>query len=367
MNAINSVLITKNKYITQIDGLRTIAVLLVLFFHIFPEYILSGYIGVDIFFVISGYLITMNLLKSDQEIWTLLQNFYRRRILRLIPSLAITMILIYWLSSAIMIPTEWNEFKLHFIFTSLFIENIKLYFESGYFDTSSNYKPLLNMWSLGVEEQFYLSWPILLLLFFRILKNIILFTIILLSFIAYILNFYYYPEFAFYMLFTRLWEFGIGSLAYIYKDKFNKYFGGNYYDFPLLLTILFIAIFKGDVQPWLDLLLLVTTLFATIKLINSNNSNLTILILSNRFSQFFGNISYILYLIHWPIISLLWIIYGERPPLHILLGTVIFDIIYSYLIWRFIEFKVRSSALFIKYAYIILILFLITNLILFYV
>lgn len=150
---------TTLKYRPDIDGLRAIAVMAVLFYHAFPNLFRSGYIGVDIFFVISGFLITTIIRKEVRRGEFTILSFYKKRIRRIYPALVLTLLMIMFLSWFLLSTSEFGITLKHIIFSSLFTENFLLWSEDGYFDKASIFKPTLHIWSLSIEEQFYIFWP----------------------------------------------------------------------------------------------------------------------------------------------------------------------------------------------------------------
>ncbi len=151
-------------YRPDIDGLRAIAVLSVIIYHLFPEALPGGFVGVDMFFVISGYLITKIIYSDAIDNKFTYTEFYKRRALRIFPSLitVLTASLIYgWF---FLLQGEYSSLGKNVFTGAFFIANIGYILESGYFDTASELKPLLHLWSLGVEEQFYIIWPTVILL-----------------------------------------------------------------------------------------------------------------------------------------------------------------------------------------------------------
>lgn len=149
-------------YIASIDGLRAIAVMLVVFFHAGFSWMGGGFVGVDVFFVISGFLITGNIIQQkDNQTFSYLK-FYKKRAARLLPALFVVITLSLIAAFFIISPADIERFGKSSLFASLSLSNIFFYIESGYFDSSSEYKPLLHTWSLAVEEQFYIFWPALL-------------------------------------------------------------------------------------------------------------------------------------------------------------------------------------------------------------
>jgi peptidoglycan/LPS O-acetylase OafA/YrhL len=154
-------------YRADIDGLRAIAVLAVIGFHANPAAVPGGFVGVDIFFVISGFLITSLILTKLRDGSFSFMEFYARRIRRLFPALIVVLLAIWILGWFILPPTEYAALGRHTLAGAAFAANILSYSEVGYFDVPAAAKPLLHLWSLGVEEQFYIVFPALLLLLWR--------------------------------------------------------------------------------------------------------------------------------------------------------------------------------------------------------
>jgi peptidoglycan/LPS O-acetylase OafA/YrhL len=159
-------------YRADIDGLRAIAVLFVVGFHAFPLYVKGGFIGVDIFFVISGYLITTIIISSLERNNFSLAEFYSRRIKRIFPALILLLIACFAFGWFALLAIEFQQLGKHISGGAGFVSNFLLWDESGYFDNISATKPLLHLWSLGIEEQFYIFWPFLLLLSWKLRLNL---------------------------------------------------------------------------------------------------------------------------------------------------------------------------------------------------
>ena len=155
-------------YRADIDGLRAVAVLAVLLFHGFPDLLPGGFLGVDVFFVISGYLITGILLENLDRGGLRLFDFYRHRIRRIFPALVVVLAACFAFGSIVLLADEFAQLGKQIAASAVFMSNFVLWGEAGYFDTASITKPLLHLWSLAVEEQFYLLWPLLLWLAWRL-------------------------------------------------------------------------------------------------------------------------------------------------------------------------------------------------------
>lgn len=200
-------------YRPDIDGLRAIAVLMVVVFHAFPSILPGGFTGVDIFFVISGYLICSIIVKNLRAGEFTFAHFYSRRILRIFPALICMLGLCLVAGYIILLPDEYYTLGKHIWWGCLFGDNFVFWKEVGYFDGAALTKPLLNLWSLGIEEQFYLVFPLFLWILSRrslsLLKGISLFAI--LSFICNMIFYFTSPTAAFYSPFSRMWELLAGA------------------------------------------------------------------------------------------------------------------------------------------------------------
>ncbi|MEO1610097.1 MAG: acyltransferase [Pseudomonadota bacterium] len=210
----SSAMTLTGNYRPDIDGLRALSVLLVIGFHFFPRRVEAGFIGVDLFFVISGYLITRLILHDLEKAKFRIGEFWGRRIVRLFPSVIcvlVSLILIGWFFFT---AEEFKKLGKHIAASSLYIPNIVYWIESGYFDEDAIKKPLLHLWSLGVEEQFYIVWPLILVVganFFGLNIMMIVVAVFLLSF-GY--NIYFSEQggsFSYFMPFTRGWQLLAGA------------------------------------------------------------------------------------------------------------------------------------------------------------
>src|SRR6202022_46142 len=202
-----------SRYRPDIDGLRAIAVILVVNFHAFPEAMPGGFIGVDIFFVISGFLITGIIVRElDQQRFSLLA-FYNRRIRRIFPALIVVLCATLVLGWLWMLPAAYAQLSADVFASAAFFSNIALLLQSGYFDIESAKKPLLHLWSLGIEEQFYLFWPLILMLVARMRLSILVAASVIgiASFVLNVALIGSNPVATFYLPFTRAWELLAGA------------------------------------------------------------------------------------------------------------------------------------------------------------
>jgi len=203
-------------YRPDIDGLRALAVLAVVVFHAFPGKLPGGFVGFDVFFVISGYLITGLIYEEVVSGTFSIVEFYARRILRIFPALICVLLATLVLGLLVLHPWEYAQLGKHVVGGSYFYSNILLWSEAGYFDVEAQAKPLLHLWSLGVEEQFYLLWPIALLGLWGALRNHarVGVAVVMIASISFGMNILFIGENAtavFYSPATRIWELLVGA------------------------------------------------------------------------------------------------------------------------------------------------------------
>jgi peptidoglycan/LPS O-acetylase OafA/YrhL len=330
-------------YRPDIDGLRALAVLAVILFHAFPNLLPSGFIGVDIFFVISGYLITSILLSDLQRSHWSIARFYCRRILRIFPALLLVLFFCIFLGWLLLLADEYKRLGIHVAAGITFLSNFVLWSESGYFDVTSDHKLMLHLWSLAIEEQFYLVWPLLLWVAWRI-KRVALCLIILCSF-SYILNIFNIRNDVsgtFYLPWYRFWELSIGGLlAYFqYIPKTTRSANTLSMIGILLLIGGFILIDHHRLFPgWWALF----PVFGSALLIAAGQSAFfNRYLLSNRLMVGIGLISFPMYLWHWPLLTFSRIYWGQ-PSNSRLLFVAALCIPLAYLTYRFIERPIRTN------------------------
>lgn len=304
----------KGKYRSDIDGIRAIAVLLVLICHAFPNYLPGGFIGVDIFFVISGYLITAILIKDFEKDNFSIITFYKRRILRIFPALIFVLAFIIVIGWIFFFKSEFISLGRHIFASTLFFENLNLWSESSYFDTSSDLKPTLHLWSLAIEEQFYIFWPLIIYLSFKF-RFKLLFTIVGLFLISFSINLYDIsndPTAAYYSPLGRSWELLVGAML-AYFQKYNIFTSAKFENLKSSLGLALIAIgliLTKPEQNFPGFMALLPTIGTALLISAGNNAWINRRILSLQPMVFVGLISYPLYLWHWPFISFAYIIFG---------------------------------------------------------
>ncbi len=330
-------------YRPDIDGLRAIAVLLVITFHAYPEKIRGGFIGVDIFFVISGYLISSLLYQHLQSETFSILEFYERRIRRIFPALLTVIITCFIVGWCILLPDELKQLGKNIAGGAGFISNLLYWNESGYFDSLAINKPLLHLWSLGVEEQFYLFWPIFLYFVAKKKESFLRFTIFItvISFIANIIYSKIDPIAAFYSPLTRFWELQCGAILAWSKLQ-GKQFEKNNWLSLIGVTMIGISAYQIDETMTFPGWLAIFPVFGSLLVIASNQDRfINKYILSNRIMVWVGLISYPLYLWHWPLISFASILEGRFPDVHVRSKALFIALILSWLTYKLIEKPLR--------------------------
>lgn len=341
--------LTHPKYRPDIDGLRAVAVLSVVGFHAFPESLKGGFIGVDIFFVISGYLISTIILENlDRNSFSFIE-FYSRRIRRIFPALLVTLITSLSFGWFALFPDEYKQLGKHIASGAGFASNFVLWDESGYFDNTAQSKPLLHLWSLGIEEQFYIIWPLLLWIAWR-QKLYLAAALGIAGLGSFLLNIketgidtvavFYSPQ-------TRFWELLIGStLAHVTlrrREELTKLADRYGYLQSLtgvaLVSIGLLLISQERAFPgwWAALPTIGSALIISAGAQTWFNNT----ILSSRILVWFGLISYPLYLWHWPLLSFARIIASEPPPREMRIAAIALSILLAWLTYRLIERPIR--------------------------
>lgn len=306
----------KIEYRPDIDGLRAIAVLMVLAVHASPASLPNGYVGVDLFFVISGYLITSILCRELAQGDFSIRDFYVRRINRIFPALILVLLGCLLLGPALMYPGEYAQMGKSALFSALFSANIHFYLESGYWDVASKLKPLLHLWSLGVEEQFYLFWPLILLWAHRTKRSMVTVSLAVVfgSMVVNLILTNKSQAAGFYLPFGRLWELACGGVMACIQWQAGSRVSASASSEKLRQDVL-------NVAGWSGIALLVTTqvvfmdanafpgfytlavVMATAMLVQAGpGAWFNRKVLSHPALVYVGKLSYPLYLWHWPLL-----------------------------------------------------------------
>jgi peptidoglycan/LPS O-acetylase OafA/YrhL len=305
-----------------------------------------------VFFVISGYLITSIILAELEQGNFSIIKFYERRARRILPALFVIMFFSLILGYFLLMPDEFKNLGQSFVATSLFSNNVLLGLTSGYWDLASEFKPLLHTWSLGVEEQYYVIVPVLLLVFWKIGKSSIvylLWSIFLTSLLFAVWFVNISPKWSFYLLPTRAWEICIGALAAIYSIKYSESiekfkYSGALSLFGLVLIIFSILVFDSAVlSP--GLLLLIPTVGAVLLIIFCRHNSIAFSLLGNRVTVFLGLLSYSLYLWHQPIFAFLRAYSDQHPSSFSFLALIPLVFLLSYITWKFVETPFRNKSI----------------------
>ncbi|MDX2274005.1 MAG: acyltransferase family protein [Hyphomonadaceae bacterium] len=295
-------------YRKEIDGLRALAVLLVLLFHFDVPFFQGGFVGVDVFYVISGYLITRNIVRDGADFKLL--DFFVRRVRRLMPAVWTTVALTMAAAAVLMTPDAAHDTAISAIAAIFSVSNFTFWMESGYWDTGAELKPLLHTWSLGVEEQFYLIWPFLLILarpLFGRWSLALLFGALIVFGLAlsqWMLD--RDPSAAFYLMPFRIMEFACGAILVVQEQKARA-------PLPMwlrlagaacgLAMIVWSGVTYGEETPFPGFAAMIPAV-GTALIIASGQHLISRILLENPISVYVGKISYSLYLTHWPIVSL---------------------------------------------------------------
>lgn len=340
------------KYRHEIDGLRAIAVLSVILFHAGFETFVGGYIGVDVFFVISGYLITSIISSEIDQKKFRLSNFYERRARRILPALFFVMMLcapVAWLT---LFPKDLKSFFHSMASVPLMSANIFFWMDIDYFATAAELKPLLHTWSLSVEEQFYIIFPLLLMFFLPRGRKITITIITLISILslarAHLISNSDVSQ-NFFLLITRFWEISIGALIALLSlenIKLPKLFHDGLGILGVLIVLVSVVLFKKD-TPFPSLYALIPIFGTALIIIFSSPETISGKILGNRFLVQIGLISYSAYLWHQPIFAFTRTV-ADPSSLNagVMLALSFISLLFAYVTWKFVELPFKNKAKF---------------------
>jgi len=353
-----------DNYRSDIDGLRAIAILCVIIYHAFPTVLPAGFVGVDFFFVISGYLITNIILQDHSRGSFRYLHFYRNRIKRIFPALICVLFVFLFAGYFLLLPGEFSDLGKHVAGGAGFIDNILYSKEKGYFNTASDLKPLLHLWSLGVEEQFYFVIPLLITIgwYLRINMSLLMFSIVIISFTINIIIVENDMTTAFFLPHTRMWEIAIGGFlaALLNHDKYQ------HSNITASRIPIVFALSSEQKEKWrtvasiLGLALFFASLYfidkhrkfpgiwaalpvcsATFLIAAGKDTWLNRYLLSHPLLVGIGLISFPLYLWHWPLLSFSRVISSGEPSVVTRVLILIASFMLSIITYFFIEKSFR--------------------------
>ena len=356
-------------YRPDIDGLRAVAILSVVIFHVFPDRLKGGFVGVDIFFVISGFLISSIIFRSLQRGDFSFTEFYAQRARRIFPALILVLAVSFAFGWFSLLPDQFKQLGKHMAAGAGFVQNFVLWNEAGYFDTASELKPLMHLWSLAIEEQFYLIYPLLIWGAWRLGFNL-LYVLVLLGLLSFGLNVDGIGKDTvktFFLPHTRFWELMAGSvLAYLQLFKRAQFARGmkgcvfhpvffqpsplevrhvaalnsllSFCGFLLIVASVF-DLHKGKLYPgWWAL---APVLGAFLFIVAGSKAWVNRKFLANRLLVFIGLISYPLYLWHWPLLSFTRIVESGEPSWKIRITVLVLSFLMAWITYQLIEKPVR--------------------------
>lgn len=351
-------------YRPDIDGLRALAIIAVVIFHAFPSLLPGGFVGVDVFFVISGFLISGILLRALENGIFSFWKFYANRIRRLFPALLLVLFVCLAAGWFLLLPDEYERLGKHTVGAAAYVINLRLLHESGYFDIRSEFKPLMHLWSLGIEEQFYLTYPLFLWATWRFRKRLvwILGVIAVGSFALDVMYVGHDAARAFFLPQTRCWELAVGCVVACWQSlrqkrtasagfsedsvpsqmpSFARPLAANSFSAVgvALIVVGILRIHESESFPgWWALLPVCGT---ALVIIAGAEAWINRHIFSKQGVVFVGLISYPLYLWHWPILVFPRMIRGGEVSVGVRLSGLIVSFMLAWATYRFVESPIR--------------------------
>lgn len=351
-------------YRKEIDGLRALAIIPVIFFHAGFKWFEGGYVGVDVFFVISGYLITTIILKEKEAGDFRIINFYERRVRRILPALFFMMLICLPFAWLWMMPNQLLMFSRSLIAVPVFLSNFLFWRENDYFAIDAIEKPLLHTWSLAVEEQYYVVFPIFLVLFWSFGKRCIIILLGIFAFLSFSFaqlggNLTFYKPYlekelfwfhqtdyaSFYLTTGRAWELLIGALVAFYVYK-NTQVQNNYRQFFAMfgfLLIIYSIIFIDEITPYPSVYTLLPTIGTALMIIYAREDTIIGRLLSTRLLVGIGLISYSAYLWHQPLFAFSRLQLVNEPDIILFSILILVTYIIAYFSWKYIETPFRNK------------------------
>lgn len=337
-------------YRREIDGLRALAVLPVILFHAGIPGFSGGFIGVDVFFVISGFLITSILISENEQKKFSISNFYERRARRILPALFLVMlvsIVIAWFTTT---PKDMKDFSLSLASVPLFSSNFLFWSLSGYFDTSSELKPMLHTWSLAVEEQYYIIFPVLLLSMWRYGRGAIIALLVFIGVSSLLYSQFWLkdsPSAVFYLLHARCWELIAGALSafycYYYRKSVSSGVLGQLLGVAGLVVVGF-SVFRFDEKtPFPGVYALIPVIGSVLIIVFADSKTLVGRVLSLKPVVFVGLISYSAYLWHQPLFAFARLGETEKLGIDKVVFLIALTFVLAYVSWRYVEAPFRNK------------------------
>ena len=340
------------KYRAEIDGLRALAILPVILYHAGFKVFSGGYVGVDIFFVISGYLITSIILIELEGGTFSLMNFYERRARRILPALFVVMLACLPFAWFWLLPEAIKAFSESLVSVPIFSSNILFWRTSGYFDMATELKPLIHTWSLAVEEQYYVFFPLFLMLMWKLGRGWILGLLIIIFSISLTGSHWMsktHPIFAFYMLPTRGWELLIGGFIGFYftkNDIENNNLNSGQLGSLFGLLLITYSVFAYTVEtPFPRAYALVPTVGAALIIIFATNKTVVGKLLGSKLLVIIGLISYSAYLWHQPMFAFARERSLEEPSMYLMTTLAVLSFGFAFLSWKYVERPFRNKHL----------------------
>lgn len=334
------------KFTPEIQGIRAISILSVVAFHFGINRLQGGYLGVDIFFVISGFLITSLIQNSINKNNFSLTNFYKNRAVRLFPNLALMTLVSIIISSLLLKPYDFFQYAKSLQFSGLYVTNIVFSKQQGYFDISRELKPLLHTWSLSIEEQFYLFFPIILIA----LKNIQIYkklffisSVILISFLYKIYLIDNLPTNSFFSFPGRAWELGVGSFFALLPTKTkDKFAGNNLFAQISIVTIGLYLILLNEEIKYAGVLSIGCCIATGLLILSSPRTDVGDF-LKSKPMLYFGGISYSLYLWHWLVLIVFRNIDMHLNRVAEIMTMSIISLLIAHIAWKYVEDPLRRN------------------------
>ena len=337
-------------YRPDVDGLRAIAVLGVVLFHAFPQWLPGGFVGVDVFFVISGYLITALIIQDFGRGGFSIWQFYARRIRRIFPALLVMLGVVWVLGYALLMPGELRMLGQSLVYSAYFANNFLLFGQAGYFDTAAELKPLLHLWSLAVEEQFYIVWPWLLwmAIWLRPGGKWLPLGLALASLIGCVIVTPNHPSAAFFLPHLRGWELLVGAIVALHGRRLRQILVlrspcvADSLGFLGFFLIIWAYVCINGGQPFPGWRAIFPVLGAALVILAEPSSWFGRRCLAAQPVVAVGLISYPLYLWHWPLFSFARILYGDLS-IGLLLVLILLALLLAWVTFRYLETPFRRS------------------------